>query len=286
VFAVENEVYRLCSLVAYSDNMKKLSLSAPMRNLIESPSAAGLIREARGFLELPRLLFRSIDLLLQQRGEGRPVLVLPGYGAGDGSTAILKTYLRLLGYRVSGWHLGRNLGSVPDVVPKVLKRLLSMHRKTRQRVSIVGWSLGGFIARELARDRPELIQRVITLGTPVIGGPKYTVLAESFRRRGIDLDAMEAEIAVRNEILLQRPVTAIYSRRDAIVAWQACIDPNDCNTEHVEVFTTHLGFGFSPEVFKIIAQRLAAACPEPGVTKSENVSLSLESRRERHGSTS
>jgi pimeloyl-ACP methyl ester carboxylesterase len=258
----------------------------PTINVMDSPPAAGLIREARGFLELPRLLFRSIDLLLQQRGEGRPVLVLPGYGAGDGSTVILKSYLRLLGYRVSGWHLGRNLGSVPEVVPRVLKRLLSMHRKSQHRVNIIGWSLGGFIARELARDRPELIQRVITLGTPVIGGPKYTVLAESFRRRGIDLDAMEAEIAVRNKIPLQRPVTAIYSRRDAIVAWQACIDPDDCNSEHVEVFTTHLGFGFSPEVFKIIAQRLATACPEPGITKSDSVGLSMEHRRERHGSTS
>jgi pimeloyl-ACP methyl ester carboxylesterase len=231
-------------------------------------------------------VFRAIDLLLQQRGEGRPVLVLPGYGAGDGSTVILKSYLRLLGYRVSGWHLGRNLGSVPDVVPRVLKRLLSMHRRTRQRVSIIGWSLGGFIARELARDRPELIERVITLGTPVVGGPKYTVLAESFRRRGIDLDQMEAEIAARNKIRLQRPVTAIYSRRDAVVAWQACIDPDDSNTEHVEVFTTHLGFGFSPEVFKVIAQRLADARPQSGVTAPDSVSLSIERRRERHGSTS
>jgi hypothetical protein len=231
-------------------------------NLLQPPPTSGLFRELRGALEFLRLLWRSIELLLQPRGRGQPVLVLPGYGAGDGSTAILKNYLRLLGYRVSGWHLGRNYGNVPDLLPRVLKRLLSMHRKTGQRVSIIGWSLGGFIARELARERPELIHHVVTLGTPVIGGPKYTLLANKLRRRGMDLDAIELEIAARNKIPLQIPVTAIYSRGDAIVAWQACIDPDGVNIEHIEVRTTHMGFGFAPEVYKIIAQRLAVPSAE------------------------
>jgi alpha/beta superfamily hydrolase len=134
-----------------------------------------------------------------------------------------------------------------------------MHRRTKQQVRIIGWSFGGFIARELARERPELIHRVITLGTPVVGGPKYTVFAARLRRKGVDLDAMEAEIASRNSITLQTPVTAIYSRADAMVAWQACIDRNGSNVEHVEVGTTHMGFGISPEVYMIIAQRLASS---------------------------
>lgn len=228
-----------------------------MIDVLQPPSPAGLIREARGFLEFPRLLFRAVDLALQPRGQGQPVLVLPGYGAGDASTAILKSYLRVLGYRVSGWHLGRNSGNVPDLLPRVLKRLLSMHRHSQERVRLVGWSLGGFIAREAARERPDLVHQVITLGTPVVGGPKYTVIAERLRRRGIDLDAMEAEIASRNTILLRTRVTALYSRGDAVVAWQACIDRNGENVEHVEVSTSHMGFGFSPQVYKIIAQRLA-----------------------------
>ncbi|MGH7930778.1 MAG: esterase/lipase family protein, partial [Candidatus Binatia bacterium] len=185
-----------------------------MTDVPQPPSPAGLLREARGFLEFPRLLFRVVDLALQPRGHGQPILVLPGYGAGDGSTAILKSYLRVLGYRVSGWHLGRNSGNVPDLLPRVLKRLLSMHRRSQERVRLIGWSLGGFIARELARERPDLVHQVITLGTPVVGGPKYTLLAERLRRRGIDLDAMEAEIASRNAILLQTRVTALYSRGD------------------------------------------------------------------------
>ena len=250
-----------------------------MVDVPQPPSLNGLFREARGFLEFPRLLFRAVDLVLQPRGHGQPILVLPGYGAGDGSTVILKSYLRVLGYRVSGWHLGRNSGNVPDLMPRVMKRLLSMHRRSQERVRLIGWSLGGFIAREAARERPDLVHQVITLGTPVIGGPKYTVIAERLRRRGIDLDAMEAEIASRNTILLQTRVTALYSRADAVVAWQACIDHNGQNVEHVEVRTSHMGFGFSPQVYKIIAQRLADHPAESCVVAPTRESVRAERRR-------
>ncbi len=228
-----------------------------MIDALQPPSPSGLIREALVVFEFPRLVLRAVELARQPRGNGEPVLVLPGYGAGDGSTAILKSYLRLLGYRVSGWHLGRNTGNVPKLLPRIMKRILSISRRTKQPVRLVGWSLGGYLAREAARERPDLIRQVITLGTPIIGGPKYTVVARIFHRRGIDVDAIEAEIESRNKISLHTPVTAIYSRTDAIVAWEACIDPNGTNVEHVEVRTTHMGFGFSPEVYKIIAQRLA-----------------------------
>jgi len=202
-------------------------------------------------------MFRVPDLARQPRGHGQPILLLPGYGAGDGSTLILKSYLRLLGYRVRGWGLGRNSGDVPDLLPRVLKRIMSFARRTQQEVRLIGWSLGGYLAREAARERPDLVRLVITLGTPVVGGPKYTVVARRFHRRGIDIAAIEAEIELRNQISLRTPVTAIYSRADAVVAWEACIDQNGSDVEHVEVRTTHLGFGFSAEVYKIIAQRLA-----------------------------
>jgi pimeloyl-ACP methyl ester carboxylesterase len=228
-----------------------------MIDALQAPHPSGMIREVRVLLELPRLLIRFPALARQPRGSGQPVLVLPGYGAGDGSTALLQGYLRFLGYHVRGWGRGRTHGEVQHLMPRVLKRLMSLARKSGQEVALVGWSLGGYLAREAARERPDLVQRVITLGTPVVGGPKYTVVARHFHRRGIDMDAMEAEIELRNQILLRMPVTAIYSRADAIVAWRACIDRNGSNVEHVEVRTTHLGFGFSAEVYKIIAQRLA-----------------------------
>jgi pimeloyl-ACP methyl ester carboxylesterase len=141
----------------------------------------------------------------------------------------------------------------------VLKRVSSLAHRSKQKVHLIGWSFGGYLARELARERADLIGQVITMGTPVIGGPKYTVVARRFHRRGIDLEALAAEVEMRNRVAITIPVTALYSRRDAVVAWQACIDANAQNVEHIEVRTTHFGFGFSPEVYKIIAQRLAAA---------------------------
>jgi len=228
-----------------------------MNETLEPPSPSHLIREVRGLIELPRLFLRIPSLARQPRGSGEPVLVLPGYGAGDGSTMILKGYLRLLGYRARGWGLGKNHGAVGDSLPRLLRRLANFSRRSQQKVTIVGWSFGGYLARELARERPDLVSLVITLGTPVIGGPKYTVAAESYRKRGIDIEAVAAEVELRNRMgNLEIPVVAIYSRRDAMVAWQACIDNHTPNIEHVEVESTHLGFGFSADVYKVIAQRL------------------------------
>ena len=232
-----------------------------MSEFFAAPDPSNVIREARGLIELPRLLLRFPDLVRQPRGHGQPVLILPGYGAGDISTLLLKSYLRLLGYRAQGWGLGRNTGNALELLPKILKRAAFLARRSKDKVHLIGWSFGGYLARELARERADLIGQVVTLGTPVVGGPKYTVFAKSFQSRGIDVDAMASAIEVRNQISLCTPVIAIYSRRDAIVAWQACIDRNATNVEHVEVRTTHFGFGFCPDVYKIIAQRLAGMAP-------------------------
>jgi pimeloyl-ACP methyl ester carboxylesterase len=224
---------------------------------IQTPLRSGLYREALGLLELPRLIFRFPVLARQPRGCGQPVLVLPGYGAGNVSTVVLQSYLRFLGYRVRGCGRGIYAGEVSDLLRRVLRRLMSMAYRAQEEVCIVGWSLGGYLAREAARERPDLVHQVITLGTPVIGGPKYTVVADVFRRRGIDVEALALQVDARNKISFRTPVTAIYSRVDAVVAWQACIDHDGLNVDHVEVATSHLGFGFSPAVYKIIAQKLA-----------------------------
>ena len=224
---------------------------------LQAPPDISLLGQAVGLLELPKLVLRFPQLARQPKGRGEPVLVLPGYGAGDASTAVLQAYIRYLGYRSRGWGLGRNSGDVRDLLPRVVERLERMADETAQAVRLVGWSLGGYLAREAARERPALVDRVITLGSPVIGGPKYTIVAKYYRRQGVDLDAVEAAVEARNRTPLRTPVTAIYSRADGVVAWRACIDHWNPNVEHVEVAATHIGLGFSPEVFEIIAQRLA-----------------------------
>jgi len=228
---------------------------------IQAPSPIHLLGEARGLLEFSNLLLESRRLARQPKGQGQPVLVLPGFGASDASTAVLRAYVRYLGYRPLGWGLGRNTGDVPALLPRVVEQLDRIAAEQRQTVALIGWSLGGVLAREAARERPAAARLVITLGSPVVGGPKYTAAAAYYRRQGFDLDAIEAEVAARNQQGLETPVTAIYSRSDAVVAWRACIDRHARRVEHVEVESTHLGLGFSPQVFEIIAERLARPAP-------------------------
>jgi hypothetical protein len=221
----------------------------------------GMASQLRGLTELARLTWRCPELLRRQRGDGAPVIVMPGFGAGDGSTLILRSYLRRLGFSARGWGLGRNHGDVPALIPVVADSVARLSARTGRRVRLIGWSLGGYLAREAARERPEAVDRVITFGSPVIGGPKYTAAAGFYVRRGVDLDAIEAEVTAREDVPIRAPITAIYSRSDGIVSWQACIDRYSPNVEHVEVFTTHLGLGFSPEVYGTIADRLATPAP-------------------------
>jgi pimeloyl-ACP methyl ester carboxylesterase len=228
-------------------------VAAPIR----PPDPGRAWREVSGLLEIPRLLLRAPALARAPRGDGGPVMVLPGYGTGDRSTAILRAYLAWLGHDVRPWGLGRNDGDVPRLLPRVVERVGSLARETGRPVRLVGWSLGGYLAREASRDVPSAVDRVVTLGAPVVGGPKYTLTARSYRRRGIDLDAIEAAVEAREEVPLLRPVLAVYSRRDGVVAWQACVDTRNRCVEHVEVESSHLGLGFSPVVYLIVARRLA-----------------------------
>lgn len=223
------------------------------------PSRLALLLEPAGLLEPIRLVVRSRELSGLPRGKGAPVMVLPGFGTGDMATWALRKFLAYLGYDVQGWGLGRNHGRVAELIPRILESLEEFSGRHGRPVNLVGWSLGGYIARELARERPNLVTRVITLGSPVVGGPKYTASHRYYVRQGYDLDEIEATVAARDRVPLTTPVTAIYSKRDGVVTWQACIDRVNPATEHVEVAASHLGLGLSPDVYAIVARRLAEA---------------------------
>jgi len=227
-----------------------------MNRSITPPPARLLLGEVRGALEPARLLLRAPLIATLPRGRGAHVVLLPGYGATESSTAVLQGFVKLLGYRSHSWGLGRNTGNVAKLLPRVLARIDEI-AASGDEVHLLGWSLGGYIAREAARERPARFQSVITLGSPVVGGPKYTTVARRYRRRGHDLDELERLVDARYERPLAVPVTAIFSKADGIVAWEACIDRRSPGIEHVEVRTTHIGLGFCPEVYRIIADRLA-----------------------------
>ena len=193
-----------------------------------------------------------------------PVVVFPGFTAGDLSTLVIRRFLRNAGYRVHRWRLGVNRGRVPRLIPKVVARTEALYERYREPVSLVGWSLGGVLAREVARERPEIVRSVVTLGSPVIGGPKYTKAAsfyETVLRE--DLDAIERAVERRNQVPIRVPITAIYSRRDAVVKWEACIDRHNAHCEHIEVDASHLSLGFDPRVLRLVSRAIRESSTLP-----------------------
>jgi pimeloyl-ACP methyl ester carboxylesterase len=192
--------------------------------------------EGRVMLEPARLAMNSFRLATQPRGDGRAVLVLPGLGATDTSTVPLRSYLRGLNYDARGWGLGQNDGNVSHFVREVVTAVERISGQSGRPVPLVGWSLGGVVSREVARQVPELVEQVITLGSPVIRGRR---------------DARVGAVPV--------PATAIYTKEDGVVPWRASIDRANPHVEHVEVRSTHFGLGVHHAVYIEIAQRLHAA---------------------------
>jgi pimeloyl-ACP methyl ester carboxylesterase len=190
----------------------------------------------------------------------RSVILLPGYGAGPRSMHVLSLFLRRRGHYVSDWGLGRNDGDASRLRAGLMPVVEAMRaRHDGGSVTLVGWSLGGYIAREYAREHPADVRKVVTLGSPVIGGPRYTATARRYREQGYDLDRIEQAILARYAQPLQVPVAAIYSKRDGIVAWRACIDRMSPDVRHIEVSETHIGLVFSPKVLGIVAEEVERA---------------------------
>jgi pimeloyl-ACP methyl ester carboxylesterase len=225
---------------------------------LQPPSRLALIGEARIAVEWP--FMRLAEPSLRRRsppGGGEPVLVAPGFATDDSWTVSLRRFLGSLGYEVSGWGLGRNRGNVPALIPALVEQVEIAAGREGRPLRLIGWSLGGYLVREVARERPDLVDRVVTLGTPVVGGPKYTASAPMYIRRGYDLDRIAQGVAEREVDPIRVPIDAVYSRSDGVVAWRACIDRRSPDVRHHEVLASHLGLVASPVVFRLVAARLA-----------------------------
>lgn len=202
-------------------------------------------------LQLPMLR------MMAPRGSG-PVMVLPGFMADDSSTWLLRRFLDSLGYEVAAWELGLNRGPMLAYLPVLLERLEGWRRKRGERPSLVGWSRGGTLSREIARERPELIRSVVTLGSPVKGGPASTSIGRLVAAQtGLTAAQINALLRERQRRPITTPITAIYSKTDGVVAWQACVDDvNPAVTHHV-VGGSHMGLGFNAAVYRLVARALA-----------------------------
>ena len=222
---------------------------------VKAPSKLLMLLEGRALWELGALAVAYPLLRTAPRGDGHSVLVLPGLVASDASTVPLRRFLAEQGYDPHGWKQGRNLGPRPGVEERMLHHLRTLHEQSGRKVSVVGWSLGGVYARELARRAPDAVRQVITLGSPLRGRPTSTNAWKLYER----VSGKSANDSEHHRHAAPPPVpsTAIFSRTDGIVAWPVSLEPDGPFTESIEVTGSHCGLGHNPAALYAIADRLA-----------------------------
>ncbi len=224
---------------------------------IAPPPALLLALEPRGFFSFAWLIAAAPFLATAPRGAPQAVIVLPGLGATDRSTAAIRAYLKYLGYEAHGWNRGRNVRAAGADLPAVAAQIRSLRVATETPVSFVGWSRGGIIAREAARMVPGAVRMVVTLGSP-FAAPEASNAGAVWRR--LTGEAFPAPTPAQLRTLaapMPVPCTSIYSRSDGVVAWRACRQEEGPRSENVEVRGAHIGLGFNPAALWVIADRLA-----------------------------
>lgn len=170
----------------------------------------------------------------------------------------LRRLLRLKGYKADTWGLGVNQGNVEQYVEALKPRVVEKADVSGTAVALVGWSLGGVVAREIAREIPQYVSTIITYGTPVIGGPSFTVGARSYSAE--DRKRINQLIEERNATNpIKTPIGIVFTRGDTIVSWPACIDRHSLDVTHYEVDSTHFSMGIDPTVWGIVLDRLYQA---------------------------
>ncbi|MCB1685102.1 MAG: alpha/beta hydrolase [Pseudomonadales bacterium] len=206
------------------------------------------------------VLMAQLPMLRLQLPKGSgPVMVLPGFMADDTSTWLLRRFLSSLGYSVAPWGMGVNRGRMLAYLGPLIERLDAIQTESQAQPSLVGWSRGGTLSREIARERPDLIRQVITLGSPVRGGVQGTSIGSMvMRQTGLTPAQINLMLQARQRREIVTPITAIYSKTDGVVSWQACVDAVNPNVTHRVVESSHMGLGFNSAVYRIVARTLAA----------------------------
>lgn len=217
-----------------------------------------MLAEARSLFELNSSLVLSPLLLRAPKGDGHPVLALPGFLASDLSMMPMRRYLKELGYDAYAWEMGRNFGGVASKRDALRDLLRRIHEASGRKVSVVGWSLGGIYARDLALQVPDMVRSVITLGSPFandVTATNATRLYELLSGESVD-DNPEIREAIAGDLPV--PATSIYSRTDGIVNWRTSLLRPSATAENIEVhFASHIGLGVNPAALWAVADRLA-----------------------------
>jgi hypothetical protein len=228
----------------------------------QSPSLSLLAMEpGRAMLDY---LFAHLPLRSDVRGDGHPVIVYPGLGAGAWSTSKLRHALTAAGFNALDWGFGQNTGprgGVDAWISELRASVASLERSEQRKVSLVGWSLGGIYAREVARAAPALVRSVITLGSPFAARSEDTNAAWLYRMLSGSRPPVDHLKLAKQPLPV--PSTSIYSKSDGVVPWRGCLQPRGATSENIEVAgVSHLGLGVNRDVLKVIVDRLAQ--PENG----------------------
>lgn len=223
---------------------------------IGQPKLSLLLGEARTPFEVAKLAVGWRFLARKNVGQGQTVLLMPGFGASSSSMTFIKRYLDSLGYKAVHWSAGFNHGEVGKLLPQVIADIKAHTDAAQAPIKLLGWSLGGYLAREAAREVQQHVSRIVTIGSPVIGGPKYTAVKALYDIRGLDVESIENSTLKRFEHPIVCPIVALYCKKDSIVSWQACIDRFSPNVEHIEIDTPHLAMGVSKEVMNLLPYAL------------------------------
>jgi pimeloyl-ACP methyl ester carboxylesterase len=235
---------------------------------------------ALALTELPRAAIEGLratrelrGLIREHRGgDGHPVLVLPGYGGADGSTALLRYFLGQIGYRVFALELGRNvedsdsrIKSVDDatrfrqqMVEAVLERIRDIHTRTGEKLSLVGWSMGGLYALDAARELPAATRQVVTLGSP-FGDPRGTSLFNLMRRLSgskVPVASQDFQGWLARGVAPAVPTKVIYSPRDGIVGTDIASLPASEHVAYEAIDSSHVAFAINPSALAAVARTL------------------------------
>jgi pimeloyl-ACP methyl ester carboxylesterase len=200
-------------------------------------------------------------LLRAKRGEGQPVLLIPGFTSSDNATWFVRKYLGRLGYDVYGWGQGANDGLSTENFEALRRRLTDIHQRTGRKVSLVGWSLGGFYVRALANKHSIQVRNIITVGT-TFSMPTPKAVNRVINRLYGHLNPyqqMDAFFIGSDlwECAPPLPSTSIYSKGDGVNNWRHCLDKTGKLSENVQVCGSHSGLTVNPLVYYVLADRLA-----------------------------
>jgi pimeloyl-ACP methyl ester carboxylesterase len=226
--------------------------------MVPPPHIGLAVTEAhRALAEFASLMYTRRFLERMPKGDGHAVVLLPGFLGDDGYNAPLRKYLRKLGYDSVGWAQGRNLGPRGDLLDRALDYISDLAERTGGKVSLVGHSLGGIYARELAKEIPERIRQVVSLGSP-FGEGRDT---GSYPRRLFSALNPDENITIEQHTLTEPPpvpTTAVYSRGDGVTAWQTCIQEGSYpQAQNIQVWGSHCGLTINPMVWFLLGERLA-----------------------------